>query len=134
MFIPGEKEKDYKLVFYAIRKMYDNYGIPYLSIFVTDACPAEIAAIEYIFPNINHILFIWHINCNILAKLKPLIKAQFDRENGNDVENIVNTQTFSQARNKTKKLTKYLNVKWKKFKHHWIKAIKANSERLWDAN
>ena len=75
MFIPGEKEKDYKLVFYAIRKMYDNYGIPYPLIFVTDACPAEIAAMEYIFPNINYILCIWHINCNILAKLKPLIKA-----------------------------------------------------------
>ncbi len=91
MFIPGEKEKDYKLVFYAIRKMYDNYGIPYPSIFVIDACPAEIAAIECIFSNINHILCIWHINCNILAKLKSLIKAQFDRENINDVENMVNT-------------------------------------------
>ena len=90
IFIPGEKKKNYKLVLYTIRKMYDNYGIPYPSTFITDTCPAEIAAIECIFPNINHILCIWHINCNILAKLKPLIKAQFDRENGNDVENMVN--------------------------------------------
>src|SRR6266536_6725290 len=111
MFIPGEKEKDYKLVFYTIRKIYDNYEILYLLIFIIDACPAEIAAMKYIFSNINYILCIWHINCNILAKLKPLIKAQFDRENDNNIENIVNTQTFSQARNKTKKLTEYLNVK-----------------------
>jgi len=111
IFIPGEKEKNYKLVFYTIKKIYDNYEIPYPSTFITDACPAEIAAIKYIFPNINHILCIWHINCNILAKLKPLIKTQFDRENSNNIKNIINTQTFSQARNKIKKLTEYLNVK-----------------------
>ena len=91
--------------------MYDNYGIPYPSTFITDTCPAEIAAIACIFPNINHILCIWYINCNILAKLKCLIKAQFDRENGNNIKNMINTQPISQARNKTKKLTKYLNVK-----------------------
>src|SRR6266498_4627264 len=112
MFIPGEKEKDYKLVFYTIRKMYDNYGIPYLLIFIIDVYPAEIAAMKCIFFNIKHILCIWYINCNILAKLKPLIKAQFDRENSNDVENIVDAQTFSQTRNKTEKLAEYLNVKW----------------------
>src|SRR6266498_4505557 len=94
IFIPGEKEKDYKLVFYTIRKIYDNYGIPYPLIFITDACPAEIAAMECIFSNINHILYIWYINCNILTKLKPLIKTQFDRENGNNIKNIINTQTF----------------------------------------
>ena len=111
IFIPGEKEKDYKLVFYTIRKMYDNYGIPYPSTFITDACSAEIAAMKYIFFNINHILCIWHINCNILAKLKFLIKARFDRENGNDIENIIDAQIFSQTRNKTKKLAEYLNIK-----------------------
>ncbi len=134
MFIPGEKEKDYKLVFYTIRKMYDNYGIPYLLIFIIDVYPAEIAAMKCIFFNIKHILCIWYINCNILAKLKPLIKAQFDRENSNDVENMVNAQIISQARNKIEKLAEYLNVKWKEFKRYQMKAIKANSERLWDAN
>src|SRR6266536_816873 len=134
MFIPGEKEKDYKLVFYIIRKMYDNYGILYPLIFITDACPAEIAVMECIFPNINYILCIWYINCNILIKLKSLIKAQFDRENGNNVENMVDVQIFSQVRNKTEKLAEYLNVKWKEFKRHWMKVIEANLERLWDAN
>ncbi len=91
--------------------MYDNYGIPYPLIFIIDACPAEIAAMEYIFSNINYILYIRYINCNILAKLKPLIKTQFNRENNNDIKNMVDTQTISQTRNKTEKLTKYLNVK-----------------------
>ena len=111
IFISGERYEDYILVFFTIRKLYNVYKLRYPSTFVTNTCPAEIAAIKHIFPNINYILCIWHINCNILIKLKPLIKAQFDRENGNDVENIVNAQIFSQARNKIKKLVEYLNVK-----------------------
>jgi len=58
IFIPGEKEKDYKLVFFAIRKLYDVYELLYSKIFVTDVCAAEIAAIECIFPGVNHILCI----------------------------------------------------------------------------
>jgi len=58
MFIPGEKEKNYKLVFFAIRKLYDVYELPYSKTFVTNACAAEIAVIEYIFPGVNHILYI----------------------------------------------------------------------------
>src|SRR6266536_6056547 len=42
MFISGEKEKDYKLVFFAIRKLYDVYELPYSKTFVTDAYAAEI--------------------------------------------------------------------------------------------
>jgi len=58
MFIPNEKEKDYKLVFFAIRKLYDIYELPYPKIFVTDAYTAEIAAIECVFFGVNHILCI----------------------------------------------------------------------------
>ena len=55
IFIPGEKEKDYKFVFFAIRKLYDVYELSYLKIFVIDACAAEIAAIECAFFRVNHI-------------------------------------------------------------------------------
>src|SRR6266511_2009796 len=65
IFIPGERYEDYILVFFTIRKLYDVYKLRYLLIFITDTCPAEIAAIERVFPDINHILCIWHINCNI---------------------------------------------------------------------
>ncbi len=58
IFIPGEKGKDYKLVFFAIRKLYNVYELSYLKIFVTDAYTAEIAAIEYVFLGVNHILCI----------------------------------------------------------------------------
>src|SRR6266498_947102 len=96
MFISGERYEDYILVFFTIRKLYDVYELRYLLIFVTDACPAEIAAIERVFSGVNYIFCIWHINCNILAKLKSLIKTQFNRENGKDINNEANSQTISQ--------------------------------------
>ena len=86
IFISDERYEDYILIFFAIRKLYDVYELRYLSIFVTNTYPAEIAVIERVFFNINYILCIWHINCNILAKLKSLIKTQFNRENGKDVD------------------------------------------------
>ena len=58
IFIPGERYEDYILVFFIIRKLYDVYKLRYLSTFVTNACPAEIAAIKRVFSGINHILYI----------------------------------------------------------------------------
>ncbi len=95
MFIPGERYEDYILVFFIIRKLYDVYKLRYLLIFVTDACPAEIAVMECVFSGVNHILCIWYINCNILAKLKSLIKTQFNRENGKDVDDEADSQIIS---------------------------------------
>ncbi len=111
IFIPNEKYEDYILVFFTIRKLYDVYELRYSLIFVINTCPVEIAAIERVFPGVNYILCIWHINCNILVKLKSLIKTQFNRENGKDINNKINSQTISQTQTKTKKLTEYLNAK-----------------------
>ena len=86
IFIPGEKEKNYKLVFFAIRKLYNVYKLYYPKTFVTDACAAEITAIKYIFSGVNHILCIWYINCNILTKLKPIIKEQFNSDDDDNNE------------------------------------------------
>ncbi len=108
IFIPGEKEKDYKFVFFAIRKLYNIYELPYPKTFVTDACAAEITVIKYIFPGVNYILYIWHINCNILAKLKSIIKEQFN--NNDDDDNKDNSQLEIILR-KTDQLTKFLNRK-----------------------
>src|SRR6266511_5011210 len=109
IFIPGERYEDYILIFFTIRKLYDVYELRYLLIFITNTCPAEIAAIKRVFFNINHILCIWHINCNILAKLKSLIKTQFNRENSKDVDDEADSQTISQTQTKTEKLAEYLN-------------------------
>ena len=95
MFILGERYENYILIFFIIKKLYNVYKLRYPLTFVTNTYPAEIAAIERVFPGVNHILYIWHINCNILAKLKSLIKTQFNRENSKDVNNEVDSQIIS---------------------------------------
>jgi len=95
MFIPDERYEDYILIFFTIRKLYNVYKLRYPSIFVINIYPAEIAAIKRVFPGVNHILYIWHINCNILAKLKSLIKTQFNRENSKNINNEANSQIIS---------------------------------------
>src|SRR6266498_4338513 len=95
MFISGERYEDYILVFFTIRKLYDIYELRYPLIFVINTYPAEIAVMERVFSDINYILYIWHINCNILIKLKSLIKTQFNRENDKDVNNKTDSQIIS---------------------------------------
>ena len=58
IFISDERYEDYILIFFTIRKLYDVYELRYPSTFVTNTCPAEIAAIERVFLDINHILYI----------------------------------------------------------------------------
>ncbi len=95
IFIPGERYEDYILIFFIIRKLYDIYELRYLLIFVTDTYPAEITAMERVFPGVNYIFCIWHINYNILAKLKSLIKTQFNRESGKDINDKADSQIIS---------------------------------------
>ncbi len=79
IFISGERYEDYILVFFVIRKLYDVYELRYLLTFVINACPAEIAAMERVFPGVNYILCIWYINCN----------------NGKDVDDEADSQIIS---------------------------------------
>ncbi len=51
-------------------------------IFVTDFYETEVKALRKIFPEANYILYIFHINNNILVKLKLKIKVKYNRENG----------------------------------------------------
>ena len=90
VFIAGEKEEDYNIIFSNIQILYDFFKIPYPSIFVTDSSETEIKALKKIFSKTNHILCIFHINNNILMKLKPKIKAEYNRENDldNDDNNV----------------------------------------------
>src|SRR6266511_3549368 len=92
IFISGERYEDYILIFFTIRKLYNIYKLRYPSTFVINTYPAEIAAIKRVFLDINYILCIWHVNCNILTKFKSLIKTQFNRENNKNINNKTNSQ------------------------------------------
>src|SRR6266498_4656283 len=82
VFVFGEKHKDYLAVFSGIKKLYDEYDLLYPETVVTDTDSAEIKFLKHIFPNTNHIFCIFHVNNNILAKIKSKIKTEFNRENG----------------------------------------------------
>jgi hypothetical protein len=49
------------------------------------------------FPYINYILCIWHIDCNIMKKILPLIKEEFE---DSDIS----------------KLVEFVDKEWKNFK------------------
>src|SRR6266498_6028094 len=84
VFLAGEKENDYDMVFLDFKDLYDFWKLLYSLTFVTDAYEAEIKVLKKIFFEVNHILCIFHINNNILVKLKSKIKAEYNRENGLD--------------------------------------------------
>jgi len=91
VFLAGEKENDYDMIFSDLKDLYDFWKLLYPLIFVTDACEAEIKALKKIFPEANHILCIFHINNNILVKLKPKIKTKYNRENDLNNDNEENS-------------------------------------------
>src|SRR6266536_793213 len=82
VFLAGEKENDYNMIFSDLKDLYDFWKLLYPLIFVTDTCEAEIKALKKIFFEVNYIFCTFHINNNILVKLKLNIKIKYNRENG----------------------------------------------------
>ncbi len=117
IFLAGEKKNDYDMVFSNLKDLYDFWKLPYPLTFVTNTYETEIKTLKKIFPKTNHILCIFHINNNILVKLKPKIKAEYNRENGLNNDNEKNSTQLStqQKMTKSQKISKYVNRKWKSF-------------------
>ena len=82
VFLAGEKKEDYDIIFLDFKILYDFQKLLYPVIFITDSYKAEIKALRKIFSEVNYILCIFHINNNILVKLKSKIKIEYNRENG----------------------------------------------------
>src|SRR6266536_3138291 len=95
VFLAGEKENNYNIIFSDLKDLYDFWKLLYPLIFVTDTCEAEIKALKKIFSEVNYILYIFHINNNILIKLKSKIKAEYNRENGLINNNDNNEEEFT---------------------------------------
>ncbi len=95
VFLAGEKENDYDIVFSDFKNLYDFWKLLYPLIFVTDTCEGEIKALKKIFSKVNYILYIFHINNNILVKLKPKIKAEYNSENGLNSDDEKNSTQLS---------------------------------------
>jgi hypothetical protein len=72
-------------------------------------------AMQQVFPGINHVLCLWHINNNIYAKILPFLRAEY----GDSGE---------------KTIAEFVDRKWKEIKINWFYAINASSEEKWEKN
>ncbi len=95
IFLTGEMEEDYDIIFSDLKILYDFQKLLYPIIFITDSYEAEIKALKKIFSEVNHILCIFHINNNILMKLKPKIKIEYNHENDLTNDNNNNEEEFT---------------------------------------
>jgi len=69
-FLKAEQEEDYLWAMDNLKTVFAEIGIE-RNIFVTDRELALISAIAESFPSAHHLLCIWHVNKNVLAKCKP---------------------------------------------------------------
>ena len=65
--------------------------MPYPETIVININSAEIKTLKDFFLNTNYIFYIFHVNNNILAKIKPKIKVEFNRKNkyNNNLTSII---------------------------------------------
>jgi MULE transposase domain len=110
-FMSGETYPDFLYLFENIKREYDEMGLPYPKTFVSDGDTQQMNAMEQVFPGVNHIHCIWHLNGNIQTRIKPLIRQQYETE-AKDGEQI----------------STFLDKKWKTFKKDWLKAVAAKTE------
>ncbi|CAG8741587.1 23275_t:CDS:2, partial [Cetraspora pellucida] len=130
-FLSDETELDYEWVLICILKIFNNMSHP--NVIVTDQEFALMKAIKKVFPNTQHILCIWHINKNILAKCKRYFTTD---ENWTEfirmwqvVIGSVTEQDFEIQWNEFLKsysnkpeVLKYLQETWLPYKKHFISA------------
>ena len=68
-----EKDHTYKAMLSCLLEAYEALSLTALCIILTDKEVALITVIEFIFLEIKYIIYIWHININILKKARPLL-------------------------------------------------------------
>jgi hypothetical protein len=69
-FLSGEKEISYEWALKCLRELMEELGIDCPICIVTDRETALMKALDYIFPESNHLLCTWHVNMNVLANCR----------------------------------------------------------------
>lgn len=69
-----ETVKDYEWVLQCIKNLYLVLDISDLDIIIIDADPSIIRAISHKFPLAAHLLYLWHLNKNVLSHCKKLFE------------------------------------------------------------
>ena len=79
-FIEKEEEEDFMWVFEQLKLLYRTLGLKDLGIIMTDRDLTLMNAIAAQYPSVFHLLYIWHINKNVLKNCKPAFATEEDWE------------------------------------------------------
>lgn len=81
VFLIGETEGHYSWAVGILHGLFQHYKIPYPKVIVTDRELALMKALDAFFIIIVHLLCHWHVNINVLVKLKQFfLKATWDHK------------------------------------------------------
>ena len=83
-FVKDEKQQTYEFVLKCLDNLCRQLNIPSLTTIFVDKDQGLINALEVVFPGVNIILCIWHINKDILKKVRPLIRTEIMNAFGAD--------------------------------------------------
>ena len=83
-FVKDEKQPTYEFVLKCLDNLYRQLNIPSPMTTFVDKDQGLINALEVVFPGVNIILCIWHINKDILKKARPLIRTEIMNAFGAD--------------------------------------------------
>ena len=80
-FMKAEYTEDYVWVMEQLRDLYDELGIPWPDVLLTDYQGALINACGIIFPEAEHMLCIWHIENNVTTNCRNHFDEQEEWDN-----------------------------------------------------
>jgi hypothetical protein len=70
-FLSGETEEDYAWALKRLKSVYEDSGIAFPSVILTDRCLAVINAASALFPSATTLICLWHANKAVLARCQP---------------------------------------------------------------
>ena len=76
VFIESEEKDNFLWVMEILKALYRHFGLKNLFVIVTDWDFAFMKAIATIFLDVKNLLYIWHINMNVLKNCKPAFKKE----------------------------------------------------------
>ncbi|KAI0997340.1 hypothetical protein K3495_g10848 [Podosphaera aphanis] len=77
-FLSGESKNDYLWLLGCVMKLLEEHSIAHPTCFVFDRELSLMKALDQRFPHCDHILYVWHVNMNVVAKTKKYFQFQED--------------------------------------------------------
>jgi hypothetical protein len=111
-FLSSEDKESYTFVLRWLRDFYTRMNLPRPTSITTDRAGGLLTALKEVWPEISHLLCIWHINKDVEAHCKQLWRQKFDQQPGQ----------VNAASRKT-----YVDGTWSNLLSDWHRVINATS-------